>query len=413
MNLTLLRLATRNVRRNTRRSVITAFVVVLTTAAIISGRGLLNGVTDAIIASVTETITGDVQIHRRGYLEAREALPLQITLPWDDAFRETLLATRGAREAAGRIAFTGLISSADAETTTPFYGRGLEPEREKAITPENFTRVIEGQPLSADDPWGLVVGEALAKSLHLKVGDEVTILANTQAGSLNGKDVHVRGIARMQLPGLANKVVLLPLASVQELLRMPGEVTEVSLGLKDRSVAGVERWEAGLEKRLAESHPELASNTWLDVSQNYLQVFDLWNTVFTVFVATFFVMMVSGVVNTTLMSVMERVREIGMMMAVGVTRRKILQLFVLEALVLTFIGAIFGVLVGGGLVAWYHTHGFYLPMAGNLPKIIHPTIGAYHITTTVVFAHLVALAAALVPVYRSTRMSPVDALAHP
>ncbi len=136
----------------------------------------------------------------------------------------------------------------------------------------------------------------------------------------------------------------------------------------------------------------------------------MMDQVFGILILVFYIIMVAGIINTMLMSVLERVSEIGMMMAIGVKRRTILQLFFAEALLLALIGAAVGVLTGGGLVLYFGTQGLYLPLAGDLPKIVYPSIEAPFLLWTCLGALVVALFAALAPVYRASRLTPIEAL---
>lgn len=407
---TLLSIAFRNVTRNTRRSLITALAVLIGTGAIVVGRGLLNGVHDIIIGGVTEVVTGDAQIHRKGYLDATEALPLNLSFPYDDALRHQIAQDPEVVDLSGRIAFSGLVTDANQENTTVFYGVGMDPDHEFRVTPRNAANIIAGEPLSNAEPLGIVIGEELAQNLSLKVGDEITLLVNTQAGSVNGKDVRVRGIAKFKLPGLVNKAIHLPLATAQEVLRMQGEVTEVVIKINDDSVAGVKRYEERLAKAVAATHPDLDTNTWLDVSAFYLDTIEMMDQVFAVLIVVFFVVMIAGIVNTMLMSVLERVSEIGTMMALGVRRRRILNLFLLEASVLGAMGSVAGTGLAAGINLFFGYRGLVLPLPGGNEGVVYPYIGVGYILTIIAAALVVSALSAFYPAWRASHLTPVDAL---
>lgn len=406
----LLRIAFRNVTRNTRRSLITALAVLIGTGAIVVGRGLLNGVSDIVIGGVTEAVTGDAQIHKHGYLEATEALPLNMTVEWTEDLRALLAKDKDVVDSSGRIAFSGLVSDANQDNTTVFYGLGMDPDHEFTVTPRNKANIVQGEALSNDQPLGIVVGEALAKNLNLKLGDEITLLVNTQAGSLNGKDVIVRGIARFKLPGLVNKAIHLPLQTAQELLYMQGQVTEVAIKLKDNTIPGVEAYDKRLKAQLKDAGMDLQTNTWADVSAFYTDSLGMMDQVFAVLIIVFYIIMVAGIINTMLMSVLERVSEIGTMMAIGVRRRKILNMFLSEAAVLGAFGAMAGTGTGLLITTYYGVQGLVLPLPGGTESAVFPHVGPTYIVGIILSALVVSAAAALYPAWRASLLSPVDAL---
>lgn len=404
------RIALRNVFRNYKRSLITALAVFIGTGAIVVGRGLLNGVYDTVIGGVTEAVTGDVQIHLNGYLEATEALPLHLSFKYDESLEKLVREDPRVLDVSGRIAFSGLVTDANQENTTVFYGVGMDPDHEFNITPRNKGNIVAGQALSNDDPTGIVLGKELADNLKLNVGDEITLLVNTREGSLNGKDVKVRGIAKFRLPGLVNKAVHLPLSTAQTLLYMQGDVTEVAIKVKGKEIETVNGVNEGLTKRLAGAYPDLRSNTWLDVSSFYLNFLNMMDYVFAVLIVVFFVVMVAGIANTMLMSVLERVSEIGTMMAIGVRRKRILNLFLSESMVLGAMGAVAGTGVAFVLILYYGYQGLMFPLPGGNEGAVYPRIDLSYIVMIVGAALVVSVISALYPAWRASRLTPVDAL---
>ena len=407
---TLLRAALRNVTRNARRSAITALAVLIGTGAIVVGRGALNGVYDIVIGGVTEAVHGDVQIHKKGYLEATEALPLNLTVHYDDALQQVIRADKRVLDVSPRIHFSGLVTDANQDNTTVFYGFAMDPDHEFNVTPRNRANIIAGQSLSNDDPTGVVLGQELAENLHLKVGDEIVLLVNTRAGSLNGKDVTVRGIAKFKLPGLVNKAVHIPLSTAQSLLYMDGEATEVAIKLKDDPIPAVRRYAADLSATLTSKYPDYQSNTWMDVSGFYLDTLDMMDQVFAILILVFFIVMIAGIVNTMLMSVLERVSEIGTMMALGVKRRRILNLFLFEAGILGLIGSLVGTGLGMAVVGYYYYQGLVMPLPGGNEQAVHPHVDPVYTLGIIASALVVSTASALYPAWRASLLTPVDAL---
>ncbi len=410
MLLSLIRISIRNVTRNSRRSFITAFAVLIGTLFIIFSRGVLNGFHANIVSGFTETQAGDLQMHRPDYLEANEALPLDKSFEIDDSFRKMMAEVPEIQAYTGRVLFSGMISAG--EDTTLFIGVGVDPENEYNVCPRNKENILAGGgPIVKDKPKGVVIGKALADSLHATVGSELTLLVNTSKGGLNAMDVTVSGIADIQLPGIGNKLVHVPLETAQQLLYMDKQVTEVIMNV--RNLEDVTPVENRLNSLLAGSYKSLnlVPNTWMDVGQIFVQAIELQNSVLQYIVAVLFIVMIAGIVNTMLMSVFERVREVGTMMALGVRRRKILMMFMMESVTLGSLGAVMGVGLGWLTVQLFRLVGFPIPsLTGGEWAKVYPYIRLDYMLMVIGVALVTAVLAAMYPAVRASRMQPAEAL---
>lgn len=408
----ILRVSFRNITRNARRSLITALAVLIGTGFIIFARGALNGFHAGMIAGVTESQAGDLQLHRPDYLEANQALPLDKSFQVGDQFKAMMQEVPGIESYSARIAFSGMISNGD--DTTLFFGQAIDPENEYKVCPRNRDNIYAGgSPVKTDDPKGIVLGKALAESLNAKVGSELTLLVTTRSGALNATDVTVVGIAEFKIPGIGNKIVHLPLVTAQKLLGMDGEVTEVVANAK--SIDDVDAARDDLRRLLDGTYKDLnlTPNTWkeIDLGKFILGAVELQNQVLQYVILVLFLVMISGIVNTMLMSVFERVREVGTMMAIGVRRSKILFMFLMEAMALGSVGAFLGVGLGATVVGILGKVGMPLPsLGGAASTTIHPFIQPGYMAMVVGVAVGVAVLAAMYPAIRASLMRPAEAL---
>jgi putative ABC transport system permease protein len=410
MLLVYLRVAARNVLRNTRRSLITALGVSLGIWMILISKGVLNGLQAGMIRGITETRMGDMQLHAPGWAETAEAAPLSLSISQVDDLRSFLLKDPRITDAAARVQFTGLISSG--ENTSLFFGIGMEPEHEYNICRYQQENIIRGTAVRADHPKDVVVARDLADALGLQLGSEITLVATTAQGALNGVDLNVVGVIEYRMPGAINRSVQLPLATAQRLLRMDGLVNEVILDSRD--LEEVPAIQASLQQRLVEpgGPGPLEVITWQEASPDFVAMIEEQNGVLKYIVAVFYVIMISGIANTMLMSVFERTVEVGTLMALGVRRRKIVGLFMLEGLLLGLMGAILG--TGVSLLCFGITDRYSLPIPplGESTQWIniYPYVKAPYFVQVIVIAIGVALVAALYPALRASRLRPSEAL---
>jgi len=283
----------------------------------------------------------------------------------------------------------------------------LDPVAERAVTPlreQTFTPGSRFFERANGD--GLVLTAALARSAGLKQGEEASLLAPDRDGVLSGEPAHIAGLMDLTLPG-ERRIAIAPLALAQKLLKMEGRATEIAL-----AVSPVERADevaAALRQRLG---PAYEVHTWADVAFFVRQAMQRQNKVIQLIAYAFMLLMLLGVANTMLMSVIERTREIGTMMAVGVRRAKILTLFVMEALTIGALGGVLGAAAGAAVVALLGRHGIHFRFPGSaVPFVLTPFMKPLYLAEVVLMATAGAGLFALYPAFRASRLRPVEALA--
>jgi putative ABC transport system permease protein len=231
--------------------------------------------------------------------------------------------------------------------------------------------------------------------------------AGSHAG-LNALDVTVQGFLRTTHPSESKRAVTVTLAFAQELLRMKGSVTHYVLG-----VSNVDRLEDTAAALRATLGPTFQITTWRDMDPTNSGRARIMTALMSLITVVLFLLVLTGVVNTMMMSVFERIREIGTMMAVGVTRRRILSLFLWEAALLGFFSASLGCLLGFGVVAWLGHRGITMAFGPNEPVTYVPAVTLVFLLTVVLFTVGGTLIAALYPAWKGSRLRPAEALRAP
>lgn len=402
----LLRLAVRSLGRNRRRTLITLAALSLGVALVVLAFGIGEGARNMLIAQAVEARTGALQVHREGYLEEQEALPLDLTLPHDEAFIARLARTPGVTAVAGRITFGGLASNG--ELSSMVVVQGLDPENERRVTPRRAKELgaDDGSWLSDEKEAGAVVGQALAESMERELGGLLTLTAAGEGGAMNALDLEIVGIARGGVLFESKRSVQVPLAYAQELLGMEGQVTEYALAVDDLS--RLDEVKSALAKELG---PAYEVSTWGEVQPFSRDMTERIGIVLRIVSFVLFAIVVLGVINTLLMSVYERVREIGTLLAIGLRRRQVLWLFLFEALVIGALGGLVGAALGYCLTALIGAKGiaFTLPGQGSV-EMLHPVPLVGIAALAVLVSALGAVLAAAWPARRASLMNPVDAL---
>lgn len=429
----LMKLAVRNLRRNRRRSLITLAALILGVTALVGFRGFMIGMRHMILENQMLGTLGAVQVHRAGYVGNVLGSPLTLDLEDTPALRAKIAAVKGVAAVTPRIEFGGMLATpdkkpppddgsllpeADQGTTTFLVWTALDPALEQQVTPRKWVWVHYGRGEMLKDPAAaqIVINENFATSLGAPVQaagappppleQMLAVLAPDRDGSLNGENVVVAGTFASMTPN-DRRVGWMPLAVAQRLLRMEGRVTEYAVALQPGATP--EEVRDALASALG---PQYEAHTW---DQRMPFVHDMVNTqdrVFGIISSIFLLVVLLGIVNAMLMSVLERVREIGTMLAVGMRRHQIARLFLAEGLVMGLVGGGLGVVLGWALVQYMGARGLPIPAPGAIvPSMVRPSVDGLFLLRALAQAVLGSALAALWPALRASRLRPVEALA--
>lgn len=399
------RLAARNVGRNRRRSLITGVAIIVCVGMVVLLKGFIDGVRDLMVADVVEGRAGALQIHKKGFVDNIEAVPTRMNIPYTPELVAKIKSVPGVAGVTGRLMFNGLIGNG--LTQTMFIGRGLDVEHEEEACPRSKATVREGgKPLAPGDTNHALVGFELAESFAVDLGKTVNVQTTSPAGRSNSMDLSVKGFSSSSFPFENKRVITVPLATAQELLGLNGRVTEYAVRVSDLSK--LEAIRAGLQTALG---PEYEVHTWQELNTFVRDIINRQDFIMAAIAFVLFVIALTVIGNTMLMSVFERVREIGTLLAVGVRRAQVLQLFVLEAALLGLMGGFLGAAVGQTALTIISGIGIPFAMPGTSSvALLRPHTSPQYTAIAVAIAILGALIASALPARRASRLNPVDAL---
>ena len=391
------RIAFRNVFRNRRRSAITLLVIVFGAVGLILFGGYKQQTFRALRESTIRSRLGHLQIYKRGFATNEAKKPLEFGLDNVAELRRAVESDKRVKMTAAQITLMGLISNGDKSET--FLATAVEPQKEKQM---NGQRLVAGTDLPENESDAVILGRGLAASMHAKPGDYLTLMTTTSTGSLNAADVRVAGIFMSGIKEYDDRAVKMPIAGAQQLLQTK-KVERLIVMLNETDDTQAVR--ADLARRL----PQIEMKDWSELATFYQQVVMLYNGIF-----GFLAIVIFSVANTILMSIFERTREIGTLMAMGTMRSRVARMFLAEGLVIGVLGAIAGV-AGGAFLANVINRGHVMlpPPPGYtvgypLRMLMSPSI----LITTAVISIVTATISSIVPALKASRMKIVDALGH-
>ncbi|MGZ8266101.1 MAG: ABC transporter permease [Burkholderiales bacterium] len=410
----ILKLAARNLMRYRRRTLLTSTLIVIGIVAVLTFMGLAGSFKNMMIGTITDSMLGHVQVHRRGYVASLDSLPLNLNMQ-----PQMVVKVEAALKDAGVVAYTkrvkfGAMFSNFAETTS-IRVNGVDPEHEAATTPLLPGRardVPQGEPLLARGE--ILVPMLLARGMRVKAGDEVVLIATNKDGSVNGKTFKVRSELE-SVTGPGGRDGYIHIEDARELLRMTQpEVNEIAV--RTASLDNVERTAAALEAAFADMKNKqgmsvLEVHPWQRLSPfaNIANMIDM----LTLFIRVMLIAIVLvSVMNVMVMAVYERIREIGTVAAIGTRPARILGLFVSEGLLLGVVGCIAGIVLSVAVIWGVNASDltFSFGQQRNLP--LKGAIAAKDMLQIGLMVIAVAVIASLQPAWKASRMDPITALRH-
>jgi putative ABC transport system permease protein len=399
----MLRLALRNISRQRVRTLMTLAAIVFGVVGIILSGGFVYDMFIQLGEALIHSQSGHLQLAKKGYFSEGSRSPDKYLIDAPEAEQARIRALPEVADAMLRLSFSGLLNNG--KTDLPVVGEAIEPEEEARFG--THLVVAEGRQLNSKDRYGALVGQGLASSLKLRIGDRVTLLATTPDGAMNTSELEVVGTFQSFSKDYDARAIKISLAAGQELLNTRG-ANLVVVALK-RTIDT-----ASVAKSLATSSaPRLLEvKTWEELNDFYASTVTLYDRQFAVLQLIILVMVLLSVINTVNMSVFERVAEFGTMRALGNRSYTVLALIMTENLLLGLIGAAVGVLLGVLLALGISAIGIPMPPPPNadVGYIAHIRVVPAVLANAFAVGVLAASLAALIPALRVSRMPVVEAL---
>jgi len=399
------RIASRNLRRNVRRTIVAVFTVAGGCVAFLLAGGFIAWIFDDMRESTIHSQLGHIQIVRPDYYEKGVADPYAYLLPAHSSEQKMVEQTNGFAGLAPRLAFSGLASHGD--ISIAFIGEGVDPVRERPIS--SRITVVSGHDLTDTGEPAVLVGEGLAQSLGVKPGDNVVLLVSSANGSPNAIEVKLAGTFATISKEYDDNALRLPINLARKLMRVDGATSWVMLLQRTEQTAKtVDRLRADLPANNFQVIP------WSDLADFYNKTVVLFSKQVSVVKFIIGVIIVLTISNTQMMNVLERTSEIGTSLAIGQRRKFIMRLFLAEGVLIGFAGGIVGLAVGYLLATLISVVGIPMPPPPGMARgyIGQILINASLAGEAMMLALVTTLLASILPAWKASRMSIVDALRH-
>ena len=405
-------MAWRNLGRNRRRTVLTLASIAFGVFLAIISMAAQDRNWQEMIDLGARMGGGHVTVQHPEYLDTPS---LSRTVAGTGALMEAAAREREVTRAVDRIAGQLMVSTARESYGASFIA--FDPAAEDSTTLSYLEAVSEGGMFAASDPTGMVLGARLARNLGAGIGDRVVYTATDRSGEIVAGLGRVTGLMRTGSPSIDVGVVLLPIAATRGVLGFaPDEATEVALFIDDHRES--DALAARLQEQLGD---EAAAIPWFEGRPDLYAFIAMKVGGGVVMVVIIALMVAAGIFNTVFVSVMERLREFGIMMAVGFSPAKLFRLVVYESVWLGVIGLAVAALVTIGPYLYLSRIGIdmgaYLGDAASteisgVAMATQLKFGIYPENTIriVVLAFIAVVLAGIYPAWRAGRVEPVESI---
>ncbi|AZR72177.1 ABC transporter permease [Anoxybacter fermentans] len=410
-------LAVKNLSRNKLRSSISIAAIAISVCMVVMIRGFMLGILDSMVTLHIQYNSGHIKIVDQDY-QKKERL-LSLNHPVDgfsgegvQKMADKLKEIPGIERVIQRLKFGAAASYED--KLIGMMGWGVKPADELAFT-DIENQLVEGR-MVKEGYKEVVLGTDLLKKLNLKVGDKITLFYTTAFGSFKGTTFEIVGRIESGLKLLDEIVFYIPLDQAQRILNMPDQVTELLLVTQDyRKVDSIL---PQVKELFAAEDPEgrYLVIPW-DKSNDIIAGLKIAEKIYNIIYVLLIVLASFVVINTMIMIVKERTQEIGMMSALGLMKRDILFMFIMEGTVMGILGSLIGVIFGGvgvkilSIVGIDYTEALSGMEAEVLLKpILYPVFTIENLIFSFVLGVTVTAVTCIIPARKAAQLEPNEAL---
>ncbi|MCF8368160.1 MAG: FtsX-like permease family protein [Bacteroidales bacterium] len=397
--------AWRNIWRNKVRSLVVIIAVAIGLYAGVWSAAFMKGMMNQRIDKVIKTELSNIQVHNP---EFRKTSEFSNYIPNASDLQNEILKLDNVKGASNRIVIQSMVASA--ETAAGVLIMGIDPETEPDVTNLN-TKIIDGQYFEGISRNPAVIGKKLAEKLNVKVRSKIVITVQDLDNNITSGAFRVAGIYTTNNNIYDESHVFVRYDDIQKLSSFPADAGhEIAVSIHDNELLD------GVQQNIKALSGDLEVLSWKELSpeMNYLtESMDLYMYIFIIIIL---LALLFGIINTMLMVVMERTKEIGMLLAIGMQKLKIFNMIIVESILLSLVGGVIGIIIGAAVARIRTTHPLDLSMwAKGYEALGYDAFVYFHLDPVLlinvaILVILTGVIAALYPAYKALKNDPADAL---
>jgi len=400
----LFKIAWRNIWRNHIRSVVVIASVAVGLFAGMFMMAFFQGAINQEVQSTVETQLSHIQFHNPAFIDDKDA---NFTIDNGQAIISGLKSDKNVKAVSGRIITTGMISSSSTASGVEIHG--VNPGDEKNVSSLSHD-IIEGDYFTGVKKNEIVIGKKLAEKLGVKLHNKLVLTFQSKSGDLTAGSFRIAGIFRSPNSAFDEAMVFTRLGDLADLLGTGNELHEIAVLLKDGQK--VEQ----VTKTYKKTYPLLLVQTWKELSPQMALLTGIMDQMMYIIIGIILLALMFGIINTMLMAVLERQREFGMLMAIGMNKPRVFLMILLESVMLTCAGIPAGMLLVIGTVGYLGRHGIDLSSISQalsqygFSSIIYPDLQRSMFLPVTLMTAFTAVLSAIYPAIKALRFKPAEAI---
>jgi ABC-type lipoprotein release transport system permease subunit len=402
-------LAWRNIWRNPRRTMVIMIAVIIGVWSMVFLGALMRGIISGMIKNNIDTLTGHIQVHQQDFpddpvVDNRIADPGDLTRIIQD---QLPVGSRWTR----RIRVNAVVNNARHNTGAVLVGIMPQQEKELSFIGTSITR---GRYLEQTDMNAILIGRALADRMETRIGRKLILMSQDADGQIASAAFRIRGIFSAELEATEKSYLFITLSAAQKMLKTGNEISEIAILLPDHNAA--QKTTELLQPQLEDYN--LRVRSWRQILPLITAALKLYDTFVLIWFLVVFIAMGFGIVNTTLMAVFERMREFGLLKALGMRPMRIVRGILTESLLILLCGMLAGNILGLATCWVISQTGIDLSALAKgveyvgIARIIYPQVWLKDILSANAVVLTLGLLVSLYPAVKAARFLPVEALAH-
>ena len=408
----LFRLALKNLTRHKRRVLITASIIAVGIALFLIYDSVQLGLNRLSFNNIRNLETGHLQVVNKNYWQKRDKVPLDNLISEDKKLMQIINSISDYQAAAPQLKFSANLNNGIDELPVVVYG--IEPNKYQQVFMTG-KYLIEGEMLESGE-YEAVLGKRLAELMEFKLGDYITLVFRNNQRTFNTIDAKITGLIHTNNPTINNNFVYIPLDITQRSLNLENKVSQIVIRLNQ--VETVKKTKQELSTKLAATKNDLEAHSWRDFAGEVIAMSKAETAEKVTIMGLILLIAAVGIVNTIILSSLERIKEIGMMKALGLKEREIILIFIMEAAGIGFIGGVIGSFLGGIFILYLNINGIDLTsLIGNVSDWGLPVMGKLYAVWNfkafifvIVFGVIISVVASILPARWAAKKDPVEAI---
>lgn len=401
----LLQISWRNIWRNKTRSLVIIAAIALGLWGGIFSTAFMNGMAEQQIFSTIHTETGNIQLNAKNFLLNYDILQ---NIPNADSAVKTIEKISGVAGVSPRIQMMAMASTATSSTGIMI--NAVVPAKQKKVS-NLYQSVTDGNYFDSPEDNPIVIGQQLADKLHAKIHSRIVMTLQTTGGDITYGAFKVTGIFRTHNTDFDKLNVFVRRKDLQRLINFPeNTVSAITVLLNNTDDT------KSITTQLKKQFPNLQIQGWQQLSPMLQATSGTMEEFSLIFVGIVLIALAFGIINTMLMAVLDRTRELGMLMSIGMSPGKVFRMIVLETILLSLTGAAIGVLLSIGAIVYFGKAGINLSIIGEgvnalgYSSMVYPQLGIGFYVQLAILVIIISIIAGIFPALKAIRMNPAEAV---